>query len=319
MPKNKAKGACPSRGHVSIRHQRDPRDPLDLQPLLSALKNVGRFQNVIVWIDGKWVLDAPLQITCALPGSVIFSPGSVRFTKNTDIQMIGVETSTPCSHAIVPFATHMNKDACAKMKSRIGTRPETAIIWICIGLSSMHSEKVHIAPDISVDLHDTFHVPLFTDSKITVELTVPVTFYISSQLTDATFTAQEGTLMQEIRVHTSNSTMSPAKFLDLQQEEVPSVDCIDGTRSAMFTVCRGTRLILFKPRLKDDDVIDFMPCVVLLVTSYSIHAWTASGTMISIALGQDRPPFRVTPQIPCFAKEWTTSYCQQGFNFEQTF
>ena len=275
------------------------------------------------------MLDLPLQLAAALGDSVIFSPGDIKFTGNTDMPKFGKKqdmfpsTEKRCQYAIVPGATHMSADRILATRSRISMRATDAVIWL---FSEFTAPRHSLANCPTVMLSEELQHPAFALDPFNVHLTVPVTFYITSgaaasSATMAVGATQQDALDQEITI---NGTPVDV-FMQNGSMAVDHITCTDAVGQEC-QMRRGTQVVLHKPTLVADDVINRMPGVVVALTSDPAkglslaHIWTVSGSLLSIALDADPlPPFVVTTHVPWYFAEFAVSYGTPGFVFVKTF
>ena len=313
MPKNKARGASSSRGHVGIFEHRFPLQPLDLAPLRDSAE-------VCVRCSERYALDLIMQLAAGLPNAVIFSNGNVRFTSRTDMPRFGkaLELCPPSEdafdYAVVPCAATMNAERVMAMRARIGSRAQRGIVWIFAGDKNPQHELeglpcVTLAP---------MNVP-FAGAPLDVTLTMTVTFYVTSDETSEG--SQQTGLGQDIFINAVHAS----DFLNVRNIEVEYVTCHDAVKEVILR--RGTQIVLYKPALQADDVIDRMACVVVALVQHDPYnelsamafVWTASRSLLTIALDQQKPPFKVTTYVPWHSSELVTCHGTQGFNFIRTF
>ncbi|NDC61693.1 MAG: hypothetical protein EBZ60_06730 [Betaproteobacteria bacterium] len=275
------------------------------------------------------MLDLPLQLAAALDDSVIFSPGDIKFTGNTDMPKFGKKqdlfpsTEKRCRYAIVPGATHMSADRILSTRLRISMRATEATIWL---FSEFTAPRHSLADCPAVMLSEELEHPAFELDPFNVHLSVPVTFYITSGTASSGSTMAVGATPQDALDQDITINGVPADvFLQNESTAVDHILCTDAVGQEC-DIHRGTQIVLHKPTLVDDDVIHRMPGIVIALTRDTAkgillaHVWTVSGSLLSVALDADPlPPFVVTTHVPWHFAEFAVSYGTPGFSFVKTF
>jgi len=289
-------------------------DPSALMDYLASLTDKNGVVNVGVRVPPGYAIDGPLQIISAVDNSNFFSPFYMRFNDKcvmrydeAVVHKVGRRSKqekalpSPKQIAIVALADALSENALGEMTSFIGTLATCAILWIYID-----SFKGKVAREFFLE---TSTLPfLIAGDPLSVKMEHEVLFYATwkwSQMMPG-----NNADVQEITIN----DVPASEWLSIPDSvyQVVAKDA-NGVDSFIFA---GSPIILFRPKLIRDDIADRMPCICLCVTVNYMVLWTASGSILSISINSDNPPFIAGNVIPSSILYLLNGGCAPFFAFK---